>query len=370
MTNLRLPHLGRLITALLLFSALVQREPLSLAAQTTPAQPSKPVTSETAERALRSQWRTLFETHSWSELDDLADRLRSQRLRFQGGGWQLHVLYCTLSSCSSNDGDAAWESQIAALEEWIHHSPSSPAPRIALADTYENYAWKARGGDFADQVTEQGWKLFGERMQKAREVLEQAEPIRHGDPEWYSSMLMASAALDWNRSKTDVLVDESLREQPGYFYIARIQADNLLPKWYGEPGDAERFVANFADRVGGAEGDATYFFIAEYILTAAEKCIPCEPPTLSWARIRRGYAVIQREYGTNNFEQNAYAFLAVHAGDRETARQAFAVIGDNWNSDVWETRRRFESRRMFPNLIPVPVGPPKAAGNTQAGPAR
>jgi hypothetical protein len=157
MLNLRFPFIVRAV-ALILFTALFQRESLSLAAQTPSGQPSKRITSETDERALRAQWQTLFETHSWSELDSLADRLRSQRLRFQGGGWQLHVLYCILSSCSGSDSDAAWESQIAALQQWIGVRPSSPTPRIALADTYENFAWKARGSDFADKVTEQDAK--------------------------------------------------------------------------------------------------------------------------------------------------------------------------------------------------------------------
>lgn len=361
MSNLRFPFTVRAV-ALLLFIAIFPNESISLVAQISPGQPSRAVTSETAERALRSQWRALFETRSWTELDALADQLRTQRSRFQGGGWQLHVLYTILSTVEPKlDTDAAWESQISALQEWVLRAPSSPTPRIALADAYENFAWKARGGDFADQVTEQGWRLFGERMQKAHEMLEQAEQIRHGDPEWYTSMLVASAALDWNSDQADALVDESLREEPGYYYIARIQADNLLPKWYGEPGDTERFIAKVADRIGAAGGDATYFLIAEYILTAAEKCLPCEPPALSWARIRRGYAAIEHLYGTNNFEQNAFAFLAVRAGDRETARQAFEKIGENWNPDVWETRARFESGRMFPNLVPVPLGPPKTA---------
>jgi hypothetical protein len=345
--------------AVFLFIVLSQGESVSLRAQTSSDQPAKPVTSETAERALRSQWRGLFESHSWTELDSLADRLRSQRLRFQGGGWQLHVLYCILSNCSQDDSDATWESQIAALQEWILHSPSSPTPRIALADTCENFAWKARGSDFADKVSKQGWSLFAERMQKAHEALEQAKQIGRDDPEWYNSMLVATAALEWDADKADALVDESLSREPGYFYIARIQADNLLPKWYGERGDTERFVAKVADRIGGADGDATYFFVAEYLLTQAEKCIPCAPPTMSWTRIRQGYAAIQRLYGTNNFEMNAYAFLAMRAGDRETARQAFEKIGENWNADVWETKRRFESSRLFPYLKPVPLARPR-----------
>ena len=234
-----------------------------------------------------------------------------------------------------------------------------------LADTYQSFAWKARGNDFADSVTAEGWKLFGDRMQKAREALEQAGQAGRGDPEWYNAMLATTTAQDWDRAKTDALVDESLSREPGYFYIARVQADNLLPKWYGEPGDTEQFVAKVADRIGGAEGDATYFFVSEYILTEAEKCIPCSPPTMSWERLRRGYAAIEYLYGTNNFEKNAYAFLAVHAGDRETARRAFERVGDNWNPDVWGSKARFESGRLFPFLKPVPLARSKGTNSAQ-----
>jgi hypothetical protein len=348
-----------------LFIVLSLAESVFPVAQTSSSQPANSVTSETAERVLRIQWRSLFDAHSWTELDSLASRVRSQRLRFQGGGWQLHVLYTILSTTSSREEtDTAWEAQIAALQEWIRYAPASPTPRIALADTYANFAWKARGGDFADTVTPEGWRLFGDRMQKALDALKEAEQISRGDPEWYNAMLVATTAHDWNRADADALVDESLTKEPGYYYIARIQADNLLPKWYGQPGDTETFVAHVADRIGGAEGDATYFFVAEYILTAAEKCIPCTPPTLSWARIRRGYAAIEHLYGTNNFEKNAYAFLAVHANDRETARQAFEIIGNDWNPDVWESKARFQSGRMFPYLKPVPLAPPRGSGTT------
>jgi hypothetical protein len=348
----------KFLAALLFITALFQGESVSLVAQTSSNQLTKPVTSETAERALRSQWRRLFETRSWTELDSLADRLRSQRLRFQGGGWQLHVLYTILSTVNSPpETDAAWEAQIAALQEWIRRAPLSPTPRIALADTYEKFAWKARGGDLADKVSDEGWKLFDERLKEASQVLEQAEQISRGDPEWYNAMLITTAPRDWNRSKAEALVDESLSREPGYFYIVRVQANNLLPRWYGEPGDTERFVAKIADRIGGADGDATYFFVAEAILTETANCSLCSPPPMSWARLRLGYAAIERLYGTNNFEKNAYAFLAVQAGDRETARGAFEKIGDNWDPDVWGSRTQFERDRMFPNLKPVPLDP-------------
>ncbi|MFZ0747311.1 MAG: DUF4034 domain-containing protein [Terracidiphilus sp.] len=334
-------------------------------AQTAPAQPVNAVTSAAVERTLRLQWRRLFDTHSWTELDSLANRLRNQRPRFQGGGWQLHVLYTILcTSKSKNATDAAWEAQITALQQWIRHSPSSPTPRIALADTYENFAWKARGSGFADAVTPEAWNLLGERMQKALQVLQQAEKISHDDPEWYNSMLVATSDQDWNRAQADALVDEALSKEPGYFYVLRVQADNLLPKWYGNPGDTEEFIAKAADRIGGAEGDASYFFVAEATLVAEERCSQCTPPAMSWTRIRQGYAAVERLYGTNNYERNAIAFLAVRARDAQTARDAFERIGDDWDPDVWGSKALFDSGRLFSNLKPVPHAPPKGARTT------
>jgi len=354
--------IGTKFLPFLLFVLIALGMPAFMAMQASPPQPSQPVANEATERVLRAQWRKLFDTQSFAELDSLADRLRTQRLRFQGGGWQLHVLYTILSSVpQQSDTDAAWNAQIATLQHWISSVPSSPTPRIALADTYLNFAWKARGSDFADAVRPEAWKLFAVRIREALRVLEDAEQVGRNDPEWYNAMLSATTAKSWDSAKTEDIVERSLSKEPGYFYIARVQANNLLPKWYGEPGDTERFVAKFADRIGGIDGEATYFFVAEFLLTDGEKCVPCPPPNLSWQRIRRGYAAIEHLYGTNNFEKNAYALMAMLAKDRDTARQAFLVIGDNWNPEVWETRRRFESARMFPYLKPVPLARPKPA---------
>lgn len=64
-------------------------------------------------------------------------------------------------------------------------------------------------------------------------------------------------------------------------------------------------------------------------------------------------------HGTNNYELNALAFLAVHAEDFETAKQAFKEIGENWDSNVWESKSQFDSGRLLPSLKPVPLAPSK-----------
>jgi hypothetical protein len=328
------------------------------AAQTVSAGPTEAITSAAAESGLRKQWNVLFDGHSWAELDLLAEKLRSQRLRFEGGGWQLHVLYCVLSTgCLNNQTDAEWESRIAALQEWILYAPASPTPRIALADAYKQFAWKARGNGFIGTVSPQGQELFDERVQKAREALEESEEIGRNDPEWYNAMVGIAIDQGWTRAKVEALADEALRREPGYFYVVRVAGDYLLPKWYGTPGDTEKFVDAAANKIGGIEGDATYFFVAEILLVNEIGCSKCSQPSMSWARIQRGYAAIQRLYGINNYEINALAFLAVHFGDAQTAQHAFTEIGENWDHDVWGSKALFDRARTFSHPKPVPLAP-------------
>lgn len=348
-------------TAILLLGILLLAvTPFASRAATTPvpADKTRTITSAAAEPALRAQWKALFRSRSWAKLDALAERLRSQRLRFQGGGWQLHVLYyVALVGNSPEQTDADWERRIAALKHWARAFPASPTPRIALADVYSAYAWVARGTGEADSVTPEGWRLLNVREEEARRILEGCEAICRSDPEWYNAMLGVDYAEGSSRSVVESLADEALQKYPGYFYVVEDVTAYLLPKWYGAPGDTEQYAEAIADRLGGDEGDATYFFTAYIGLVEEYHCESCTPPAMSWPRIRRGFAAVERLYGTNNYEVNSLAYLAVRAGDKETAQKAFREIGENWNRDVWQSKADFDSERFALNLKQVEPSP-------------
>jgi Domain of unknown function (DUF4034) len=299
--------------------------------------------ADTTVRAARVHWRQLFDSANWAELDAVADQLRSQRSRFRGGAWQLRVFYGAVSPAGPQTAtDAAWETQVARLQEWMDAEPASVTPRIALADAYLAYAWKARGNGFANTVTPDGWKLFGERVALAKSTLDQAQKLNNSDPESFRAMQTVALAQGWPREQVDALVDAALSAEPGYFYFARAETNYLLPKWYGKPGEAEAFAARVADRIGGPEGDATYFLIAAGI----NCCRKTQAPALEWARVRQGYSALQRLYGANNFDRNAMAYLALKAGDTEAAQAAFAQIGDDWDASVWGGKPRFDASRL------------------------
>lgn len=343
------------VWATLLFAAAPLASPAN--ARSVSSQPVYAVASRAQEHALPKEWSRLLHKHAWSRLDSIAERLRSQRLRFQGGGWELHVFYCVMGTGCLDPTGARWQWRIATLKSWRRHSPSSPTPRIALADAYEEFAWEARGGGEADSVTPLGWKLFAERVAKARKILDESERLGRNDPGWYDAMLHIAIDQGWHAGKVEEFSNDALLKFPGYFYLVRDVARYFLPQWYGLPGNAAKYVEVASDGIGGPEGKATYFFVAEILLVEEENCDSCKAPVMSWPRIKRGFAAVKRLYGTNNYELNALAFLAVNSGHPRTAHQAFQVIGQRWDHDVWQSRAQFDSAHLFAEVQPAPSAP-------------
>jgi len=293
-------------------------------------------------RAFRIQIRSLFNKGAYAELDALAERLRSQKLRFKGGGWQLNEFYRTVGGAGSLTAtDAAWQSHIDKLEQWIKESPASPTPRVALAHAYLRFAWKARGNGYSNTVTTEGWKLFNQRVQSSRAVLEDAAKASGPDPQWYREMQTVALAQGWDRPQVDALANQALANEPGYYYFATAQANYLLTKWYGKPGESERYAEEVADQAGGNEGDAAYFLIA----AGLNCCRATQAPALSWPRVQKGFSALDQLWGSTNYQRNVMAYLALRAGDTETAQQMFERIGNDWDENVWKTKALFDARR-------------------------
>ena len=323
------------------------------------AQQPTPESSEVQDadhRALYAQVLQLFQSAQYAQIDSLAQQLRTQKTRYRGGGWQLTTLYQAIASPGAMTAtDVEWQALIDKLQSWISSYPKSPTPRIALAQAYTKFAWKARGNGFANTVTPQGWSLFRERIQSARAALDDGAAISVNCPEWYRAMQVVALAQGWPRKQVDALVQNALAHNPEYFPIALAEANYLLPKWYGKPGDTEAYATQVADTIGGREGDIVYFFIA----AAVNCCRALQAPAMDETRVQRGFTALDQLYGLTNRELNMAAFLALRAGDTATAQALFTRIGNNWAAGVWGSKARFDASRTGQPVGNVrPIGPP------------
>jgi hypothetical protein len=286
-------------------------------------------------------------------LEQEARDARANKTRFKGGVWKLFAFYEALSKptiASATDQD--WELHLSSAQYWVAARPDSSTARIALAVSYEAYGNLARGNGFASTVSDDGWRLYNDRYNMAAATLLEATNLKERSPAWFDAMIEVALAQGWDKATTKKLVEDSFGFEPDYFHVYREYANYLLPKWYGNPGETEAFGQEIADRVGGQEGDFLYFEVASVAMC---QCTSTEShvQSLSWPRIKDGYAALGKLYGYSNLRMNRFASMAEQEHDAAAAQPVFQSIGDNWEPEVWGSKQRFTAAKSWAQSQPL-----------------
>ena len=285
---------------------------------------------------------SLLTQERFDDLDCIADQARKDKTRLPGGTWKLVAIYTALEAPAGHATEQDWKDHLAPLEHWVTAKPGSITARIALANSYVSYAWDARGNSDSETVTDNGWRLLSERLNKAKEILDEASVLPEKCPEWYLVMQNIAQGLGWDIQQDTSLFQQAIAFEPEYYSYYRVQAVLLLPKWYGEQGDAAAFASSIANTVGGRKGDILYFQIAAKLACA---CNDPELKAMSWERIQKGFADTEETYGTSMTNLNSFALMAVNFDDYVVADSTFRRIGDNWDKHVWRTEVWFKQNR-------------------------
>ena len=192
----------------------------------------------------------LLRQKKFKELDCVADAVRTGKERFSGGAWKLRQFYLGVDSPQPGHAtEVEWKEHMKLVEHWKDDNPDSVTAPIALAESYVAYGWAARGQGFSDDVSESGWKLFGQRADKAKEILDEAAVGGVKCPDWFVAMQQVAQAKGWSQDQARDLFLKAQKFEPGYQYYYRNFANYLQPKWAGKEGDGARFAAEWADRL-------------------------------------------------------------------------------------------------------------------------
>jgi len=181
-----------------------------------------------------------------------------------------------------------------------------------------SYAWKARGNGVANDVSENGWKLFGERLDQCKAVLDQ---VKDRPGEWYTAMQRCALGQSWDRAAYDGLVNEGLKRNPDYDTIIFVKGYWLQPRWHGEEGEFEKFLAA-ADKRGGGAGDALYARSVWYLDTVIHDVM--NQTNVGWPRVKAGFQQIIKTFPQSHTARGMLSILALEKDDLKTAENAFA----------------------------------------------
>ncbi len=308
-----------------------------------------------AEGPSRQQVLDLLWHEQFDELEQLTGELRKEKLGFYNGYSKLSTVYGYLDGPGRSAEDRAWQDFLGKLQSWAQARPESATPLIALGDAYIAYAWKARGGGFADTVTEKGWRLFGERLQSARKNLEAAEKMPGKDAEVYRALIVVAMAQGWPRNQMEAVFRKGIEFEPNYQQLYETKAYYLLPRWSGEPGEWETFATEAADARGEEEGDILYMAIARS-QAWSEGAQFFRNTRISYERMKRGFEASLRRYPDSVWEMNSYCYFACIARDRAAAKPLFQKINGRWEAEVWRNQndfRRWQNWALNNGRVPV-----------------
>ncbi|MDD2710321.1 MAG: DUF4034 domain-containing protein [Verrucomicrobiae bacterium] len=308
--------------------------------------------------------------HRFQELEDYASQCRAEKLEATRAEQpSLKKFYNTLVLLPKQKDDTRHLEFLNHLESWKEAFPYSITPRVTLFSFYISFAWKARGGGWAREVTEEGWKVFRERLARARTIFEDADRLQTKDPELYARAITLAMGQSWPRKKMESVYEKGITLFPHYFPLHVAKRYYLAKKWHGDEGDWQIFAQQAADRLGGEAGDSLY---ARLVLQGADEendnlfklryadigqlsssrhsrmfnafmfgvrigsWRQGNKPLVDYARVKRGGANLCARLKENWWYRNRLAYVACLGNDRELALPLMCAIAYKPDEDTWD----------------------------------
>lgn len=244
--------------------------------------------------SILDQSESLLLAARFDELDKIADQYRSTKEAFIDGEWKLNVFYDGVSYYLRQAPEDNWVSRLDRLRQWVNAKPNSITARVALAECLAGYAFHGRGGAYANEVTDDQWQCFNDRMKEASEILEQAKDLQQKCPGWWAAYQRVALGGGWDRTQYEQFLDSAIASEPTFNVFYFRMAWHLLPWWFGEEGDWERFAESMANRIGGQDGDILYARIIWFMHRRGPKNVVNKNPEIKWKRINNGIQLLKR----------------------------------------------------------------------------
>ena len=296
--------------------------------------------------SFRHETRSWYNASRFDELEKRAAALRASKAVFGNGRWKIQRFYDSLE-CADDEPESMWQLHERIHLDWIAKKPASITAQIAYADFLVSYAWHARGHEYADKVTPEGWKFFRERLAAAHKVVDEARMLPEKDPYLWTIALAVALGEGPDKTVYDALVEQAHASEPLFWSYDTARAYSLLPRWHGNPGDWERYAAAAASRSDGV-GAETYTRIVMFLMGNYGNVF--EETQASWPKTREGLAQMLKKYPDSMEVVQFGALLSSFAGDRTFARQMFDRIGDTCLISVWGSQKRFDYWRKWASV--------------------
>lgn len=241
--------------------------------------------------------------------------------------------------------------------DWRRVEPDSPLPGVIEAMIFEDWAWSARGGGYANSVSTQAWAVFAARTEMAVVSLRESASQGRSTPLWYS--LSISIGLDQGLTSRQLRAtfDQGNARFPGYLPLYRAMLRVLMPRWGGSYQKVDQFISAIYEKTWPSEGTRMYTQLYwMYGLMEGDDVDIFTDAQADWSFMKPGFKQLLARYPGSDYVLNGYADFACRAGDKAQYQALRPQLATRFSASAWTKKFTLEA-------CDTKFGLPSHAGN-------
>jgi hypothetical protein len=226
------------------------------------------------------------------------------------------------------------------MDKLLAKEKALEATRLLLqGDCFIQWAWEARGSEYAKPVTADGKKKFDEHLTIAREALEKSWELApdYGKPATF--MLTVELGQSRGRAEMEKWFERAIHHDPSVD-VCRRKLEWLHPKWHGSTEEMLAFGRACRDSENWERGYPLIVVeahqkIADMLPSDAAKSAYFRQPDVA-ADVLYVYAKSVELYPEDMPMRSRYAYYCYLCGHPRRAHRQFELIGDKlWWGDMF-----------------------------------
>ena len=304
-----------------------------------------PIDGGAARSRYVAAWQQILETDNFSRIEEQAAAFREDEKVSLEGMWLSPRFFAALSAGPEKGTEEDWQEMFDRFDRWQNEYPDSMAIRHAKAGLLINYAWKARGGGYANTVAKDGWEKFSQRIEEAKNLLETV-PAEERRPVFYTLRQTIAMAQGWSKEEVIANLRSCQEKYPEFFEIHFAVCFHLLPRWHGEEFEWEKFIEEETE--GGSPYQKELYARAFWAMTDYYDDF-WNQVAVSWPRVKAGFEEMERKYPESDWNLNNFARFAMKNDDKETCGRLLKKIEGREDMQVWLRWNQMEDVRRWAN---------------------
>jgi len=239
---------------------------------------------------------------------------------------QLASAFITAATYPKGDRKAAFDQVYPALEAAM---PNSTAPLEFKGRFYVEFAWEARGGGWAKDVSPANAKTFQQRLAIAEHALTKAADMSPNETEAPTVMLHVELGEGRGRAVMENWFSRAIKADPDNVEAYRMRMRYLEPKWYGSVKELKAFSEscrkskNWVARLPIISLD-----VHEALAEASGNSDAYYKSPEVWRDVESVLRPWLEAFPNDASGRSRYTYFACKCGHWDEAKRQFALLGD------------------------------------------